>query len=42
MRSEAREAINGWQMGREAAQAMLRVSAMRTGERAALKNDLLF
>ena len=42
MRSEAREVINGWQIGRDAAQVMSRVSAMRTGERAAPKNDLLF
>jgi hypothetical protein len=42
MRSEARDAIKGWQIGREAAQATLRVSSRRTGDRAALKNDLLF
>jgi len=42
MSSEARAAIKGWQIGKEAAQATSRVSARRTGERAALKNDLLF
>jgi hypothetical protein len=42
MRSEASDAIKGWQIGSEAAQAASRVSDMRVGERAALKKDLLF
>jgi hypothetical protein len=42
MRSDARDAIKGWQIGREAAQVASRVSAMTAGDRAGLKKDLLF
>ena len=42
MSSEARVDIRGWQIGSETAQAASRVSSRTMGERAALKNDLLF
>ena len=42
MSAEAREAIMGWQIGSDTAQAALSVSSRMTGERAALKKDLLF
>ena len=39
---DARDDMSGWQIGREAAQAVFRVSASRTGDCVALKKELLF
>ncbi len=38
----ASDDMSGWQIGREAEQAVLRVSASRTGDCDALKKELLF